>query len=52
MAFGGKAKETTANGHATAPDAEAGYEMGSARGGGSDGAGSYEMVGMAPKDQG
>jgi ABC-type nickel/cobalt efflux system permease component RcnA len=57
MAFGGKSKEQTAtsstgNGHIPGPhDAEAGYEMGSnSRGGGADGAGSYEMVGVAAKE--
>ncbi|SMR60576.1 unnamed protein product [Zymoseptoria tritici ST99CH_1E4] len=57
MAFGGRSKEQTAtnsagNGHLPGPhDEEAGFEMGSSsRGAGRDGAGSYEMVGVAPKE--
>lgn len=49
--FGGSAtKQTTsgnqANGNAP-EDLEAGHEMGSGRGRGQDGAGTYEMVGMS-----
>jgi ABC-type nickel/cobalt efflux system permease component RcnA len=56
MAFGGRSKQTTGtsagNGHIPGPhDAEAGFEMGtSSTGAGRDGAGTYEMVGMAPKE--
>ncbi|KAK3677349.1 hypothetical protein LTR78_002887 [Recurvomyces mirabilis] len=61
MAFGGKSSKgkqraEAANGHAVGPaevaDEEAGYEMGGGRGGGRDGAGTYEMVGMAPRGTG
>ncbi|KAK4556478.1 hypothetical protein LTR86_006622 [Recurvomyces mirabilis] len=61
MAFGGKSSKgkqraEAANGHAAGPaevtDEEAGYEMGGGRGGGRDGAGTYEMVGMAPRETG
>ncbi|KAK4611574.1 hypothetical protein CLAFUW4_12979 [Fulvia fulva] len=54
MSFGGKAKQqsdpaTLENGGATAPDNGEGFSMGSG-GRGRDGAGTYEMVGMAPKE--
>ena len=63
MAFGGRSSkgkqraEAGANGHAVEPTAEAieegeGYNMGSGRGRGRDGAGTYEMVGMAPREPG
>ena len=61
MAFGGKSSKgkqraEAANGHAVESDAagdeEAGFEMGRGRGAGRDGAGTYEMVGMAPRDVG
>ena len=54
MAFGGRPKDTsaaTANGHAPELEAGEGFEMGERRGGGRDGAGTYEMVGMAPKPE-
>jgi len=62
MAFGGsgggggkskgkeRATDGAANGHLPEADQGEGYEMGAARGKGRDGAGSYEMVGMAPKE--
>ncbi|KAK5172713.1 uncharacterized protein LTR77_002833 [Saxophila tyrrhenica] len=62
MAFGGQGSNNKGKGKAPAtddiadgrpPDAEQGegYEMGGGRGGrGKDGAGSYEMVGMAPRE--
>ncbi|KAF2169652.1 hypothetical protein M409DRAFT_64710 [Zasmidium cellare ATCC 36951] len=55
MAFGGKSKQqaepgTVANGHPPEADEGAGFEMGSGRSGGRDGAGAYEMVGMAPRE--
>lgn len=62
MAFGGqsnngKRKERatdagSANGHLRELEDGEGYEMGSGRGKGSDGAGAYEMVGMAPRGNG
>lgn len=56
MSFGGnkgkaKATEVTPDGHPPEADSGEGYVMGGGRGGrGRDGAGSYEMVGMAPKE--
>lgn len=55
MAFGGKSKQqaepgAVENGHPPETDDGAGFEMGSGRAGGRDGAGAYEMVGMAPKE--
>lgn len=55
MAFGGKSKQqadsgTVQNGHPPEVDEGAGFEMGTGRSGGQDGAGTYEMVGMAPKE--
>jgi ABC-type nickel/cobalt efflux system permease component RcnA len=64
IAFGGGAKDAPAaaaaaaasNGHAPELEAGEGFVMGGRRGGGggggSDGAGTYEMVGMAPKSGG
>lgn len=56
MAFGGRSKDTTSGAASAnvAPELEAGegYEMGERRGGGKDGAGTYEMVGLASKDHG
>lgn len=50
MMFGGNSTKQPATGsqaNGNAPeDLEAGHEMGSRRGGGRDGAGTYEMVGM------
>lgn len=56
MAFGGRSKETSTsasavNAHAPELEAEQGHEMGERRGGGRDGAGTYEMVGMTPKPE-
>ncbi|KAJ8612792.1 hypothetical protein MRB53_037263 [Persea americana] len=51
MAFGGKSSEVAENGHATQPAEEEGYEMGSRRGQGRDGAGEYEMVTLPPKPE-
>ncbi|KAF7198104.1 Protein SYS1 [Pseudocercospora fuligena] len=52
MAFGGKPKDVAAaeNGHA--PEEGEGYEVGSRRGGGRDGAGNYEMVEMPNRETG
>lgn len=55
MSFGGKGKaraEPTQSKEAQsgAGDDGEGYDMGTGRGRGRDGAGSYEMVGMAPKE--
>ncbi|KAK4540898.1 hypothetical protein LTR36_008840 [Oleoguttula mirabilis] len=57
MAFGGKGKQraeaTGANGHPQEPasvEKGEGYDMGTGRGRGRDGAGTYEMVGMAPRE--
>ena len=51
MAFGGKARAEPAKTRAVGTGDEGeGYEMGTGRGRGRDGAGSYEMVGMAPKE--
>lgn len=56
MAFGGRSKDTTSGAASAnvAPELEAGegYKMGERRGGGKDGAGTYEMVGLASKDHG
>lgn len=57
MAFGGKSKQqgdtSTQNGHLPEADEEAGFVMGSGRGGRvRDGAGTYEMAGMAPREEG
>lgn len=50
MAFGGHAKEM--NGHTVVPaDEEEGYQMGSSRRAGRDGAGEYEMVTLPPKPE-
>lgn len=55
MAFGGKGKGQDGatqggNGQSVAVEHGAGFEMGRGRGRGKDGAGTYEMVGMAVKD--
>lgn len=58
MAFGGKsttkrAEADAANGHPPEPNSVEegeGYDMGTGRGRGRDGAGAYEMVGMAPRE--
>lgn len=55
MVFGGKGKakaepSQSKEAQTGAGDEGAGYEMGVERGRGRDGAGSYEMVGMAPKE--
>ena len=58
MVFGGKSKQqgegsSAQNGHPPEADEEAGYEMGSSRGGrGRDGAGTYEMVNMPAREEG
>lgn len=49
MAFGGKGKARAENAPADAERGD-GHVMGSGRGAGTDGQGSYEMVGMAPKE--
>lgn len=53
MAFGGskgKARAEPSQSKEGASDEGEGYEMGAGRGRGRDGAGTYEMVGMAPKE--
>ena len=57
MSFGGgnKGKEradpsSSKEAQSAAGDGGEGYEMGSGRGRGRDGAGTYEMVGMAPRE--
>jgi len=57
MAFGGKGKEraAAANGHLPEihiEEAGEGFPTSSGSGKGRDGAGAYEMVGMAPREQG
>ena len=54
MSFGGKAKQqadpaTLENGQATEPENGEGFSMGGGERG-RDGAGTYEMVGMAPRE--
>jgi hypothetical protein len=49
MAFGGKSK-AAGTAEASVGDDAAGFEMGSRRGRGKDGAGAYEMVGTGSKE--